>query len=209
MRARIVDILGELASYDVDGLALLFNRQPPFVGTEATDRLAPATALLEEVRAAIPDRPVTAWVFGTREQNIDVGLDVETWVRRGLVDTVAPYSSAARGFSWGEAWTDPASIGSWTDLVRGTGVALAPNVMPRDMDGDGHRRQALRLYWAGVENLAFWDTHGRVPLFGGALRDLGHRDRLEAWSAAGEPPEQLPQRRITEVAGWRFEGIPE
>jgi hypothetical protein len=210
VRAMTVAILRELAGYAVDGLALLFNRQPPFVGEEAApDRLGPATALLREIREAIPAKPVTAWVFGTREQNLDVGLDVEGWVRDGLVDTLIPYSSAARGFSWGEAWTDPASIAYWTNLVAGTPVVLAPNVMPRDMDDAGHRRQALRLYRAGVEHLGFWDTHGRIPLFGGALRRLGHRDELEAWEAAGEPPDERPTRRIHDVAGWRFEGLPE
>jgi hypothetical protein len=210
VRAKVVAILRELAAYPVDGLALLFNRQPPFIGQEAAaDPLAPATALVEEVRAAVPDKPLTVWVFGSRDQNLEVGLDVEAWVRRGLVDTVIPYSSTPRGFSWGESWTDAASIAYWTDLVRGTDVVLAPNVMPRDMEDAGHRRQALRLYRAGVDQLAFWDTFGRVPLFGGALATLGHREDLEAWEAAGEPPTTRPTRRIHEVAGWRFDGLPE
>ncbi len=210
VRAMIVAVLSELAAYDVDGVGLLFNRQPPFIGEEAAaDRLGPGTALLREVRAAIPAKPLTAWVFGTREQNLDAGLDVETWIRQGLIDTVIPYSSEPKGFSWGEAWTDPASIRYWTDLVAGTPVVLAPNVMPRDMDDAGHRRQALRLYRAGVERLAFWDTFGRVPLFGGALASLGHREDLEAWEAAGEPPTTRETRRLHEVAGWRFDGLPE
>jgi hypothetical protein len=210
VRAAIVAILAELAVYGMDGLALLFNRQPPFVGAEAVDDpFGPATRLLEEIRAAIPNLPLTAWVFGTREQNRAVGLDVETWVHRRLIDTVIPYSSEAGGFSWREAWSDAASIRAWTDLVAGTGVLVAPNVMPRDMDDAGHRRQALRLYREGVDALAFWDTFGRVPLFGGALPRLGHRAELEAWEAAGEPPEQRTTRRIHEVAGWRFDGLPE
>ncbi len=212
VRAKIVAILAELAAYPADGLALLFNRQPPFIGAEAgtgPDRLVPATSLLSELRAAVPRRPITVWVFGTREQNLDVGLDVEAWVREGLVDTVIPYSSEPAGFSWGESWTSGSSIAYWTALVRGTDVTLAPNVMPRDMDEAGHRRQALRLYGAGVDHLAFWDTFGRVPLFGGALARLGHRHELEAWEAAGEPPTQRPTRRLHEVAGWRFDGLPE
>lgn len=210
VRARVVAILRELAAYPVDGLALLFNRQPPFVGEEAApDPLAPATALVEEVREAVPGKPLTVWVFGSREQNEEVGLDVAAWIRRGLVDTVIPYSSTPRGFSWGESWTDGSSIGYWKDLVHGTPVVLAPNVMPRDMDESGHRRQALRLYRAGIDHLAFWDTFGRVPLFGGALARLGHREELEAWERAGEPPTQRPTRRLHEVAGWRFDGLPE
>ena len=209
VRAFVVAVLAELAMYDVDGLALLFNRQPPFVGAEAPDPLAPATRLLEEIRAAIPGRPLTAWVFGTRDQNVAYGLDVEAWVRRGLLDTVVPYSSEPKGFSWGDAWTDPAAIAYWTDLVRGTGVLLAPNVMPRDLDDAGHRRQALRLYRAGVDALSFWDTFLRRSLWTGAIPRLGHRDELEAWEAAGEPPTERRSRRIHEVAGWRFGLLPE
>ena len=209
VRAFIVDVLRELAAYEVDGLALLFNGQPPFAGTEAPDPLAPATCLLEEIRAAIPGLPLTAWVFGARDQNMAYGLDVETWVGRRLVDTIVPYSSEPKGFSWGDAWTGPAAIAYWTNLVRGSGVLLAPNVMPRDLDDAGHRRQALRLYRAGVEALSFWDTFLRRSLWTGAIPRLGHRDELEAWEAAGEPAAERRTRRIREVAGWQFGLLPE
>ncbi len=138
-------LLTEVAAYPVDGLALLFNRQPPFVGYEAPvvasfqaatgfdafgvgaddeawlrHRSRAATQLLQEIRAALPDQPLTTWVFGTRAQNLAYGLDVETWIRTGLIDTVIPYSSEPKGFSWTDSWTDDASIGYWTELVSGT-----------------------------------------------------------------------------------------
>ena len=207
VRRFVVDLLGEVvARYPVAGVALLFNRQPPFV--EAGD-LDSVTQLLRELRPVLRGLPLTAWVFGREQDNRAVGLDVATWVREGLVETLVPYSSAPRGFSWGESWTGPADIEPWQDLISGTGTLLAPNVMPRDMSDADHRRQALRLARSGVRALSFWDTGGRRSFQNGTIGRLGHVDELAAWEAAGEPPTPTVTRRIFEVAGWRFGGLPE
>lgn len=207
VRRFVVDLLAEVAQgYDIDGVALLFNRQPPFV--EEGD-LESVTLLLRELRAALDGLPLTAWTFGTEEDNRRVGLDVPTWVREGLVQTLVPYSSTPRGFSWGASWQTEAEIAPWRDLTAGSGTLLAPNVMPRDMDDAGHRRQALRLARAGVPALSFWDTGGRRSFQGGVIGRLGHVGELEAWEAAGEPATERVTRRLFEVAGWRFTGLPE
>ena len=207
VRRFVVDLLGEVVErYPVHGVAMLFNRQPPFV--EAGD-LESVTRLLRELRPVLRGLPLTAWVFGREADNRAVGLDVATWVRDGLVQTLVPYSSAPRGFSWGESWTSPAEIEPWQALTRGTGTLLAPNLMPRDMTDADHRRQALRLARAGVRALSFWDTGGRRSFLNGTIGRLGHVDELRAWEAAGEPPTPTVTRRIFEVAGWRFGGLPE
>lgn len=207
VRAFVVDLLREVASrYDIDGVALLFNRQPPFV--EDGDRES-VTLLLRELRDALGSLPITTWVFGREEDNLAVGLDVATWVSEGLAQTVVPYSSAPRGFSWGESWTTGADIAPWLALTDGTGTHVAPNVMPRDMTDADHRRQALRLARAGVRALSFWDTGGRRSFASGVVKRLGHIAELEAWEAAGEPPTTRVTRRMFEVAGWRFTGLPE
>ncbi|MBM4407741.1 MAG: hypothetical protein FJ038_03865 [Chloroflexi bacterium] len=207
VRGFVVDLLREVASrYAVDGVALLFNRQPPFV--EEGDRDS-VTRLLRELRAALGSLPITTWVFGREADNRATGLDAAMWVREGLVQTLIPYASTPRGFSWGDSWTSDAELRPWLDLTRGTGTLLAPNVMPRDLSDRDHRRQALRLARAGVDALAFWDTHGRRSFGTGVLGRLGHVRELEAWAAAGEPPAERPTRRILEVAGWRFTGLPE
>jgi hypothetical protein len=207
VRRFVVDLLGEVVErYPVDGVALLFNRQPPFV---EAGNLESVTRLLRELRAALRGQPLTAWIFGREADNRAVGLDVETWVREGLVQTLVPYSSAPRGFSWGESWTGPADIEPWLTLTRDTGTLLAPNLMPRDMTDADHRRRALRLARAGVRAFSFWDTGGRRSFQNGTLGRLGHLAELEAWEAAGEPPTPAVTRRIFEVAGWRFGGLPE
>ena len=135
VRRFVVDLLGEVvARYPVAGVALLFNRQPPFV--EAGD-LDSVTQLLRELRPVLRGLPLTAWVFGREQDNRAVGLDVASWVREGLVETLVPYSSAPRGFSWGESWTGPADIEPWQDLIRGTGTLLAPE---RDAPRHDRRR---------------------------------------------------------------------
>ena len=193
MRRFVVDLLGEVVErYPVQGVALLFNRQPPFV--EAGD-LDSVTQLLRELRPAVRGLPISAWVFGREADNRAVGLDVETWIREGLVQTLVPYSSAPRGFSWGESWTRPDEIEPWVALTRNSGTRLAPNVMPRDMSDSDHRRQALRLARAGVRALSFWDTGGRRSFLNGTIGRLGHVDELEAWEAAGEPPAPSVTRR--------------
>jgi hypothetical protein len=207
VRRFVVDLLGEVVErYPVDGVALLFNRQPPFV--EAGD-LDSVTTLLRELQRAIRGRPVSAWVFGREADNRAVGLDVATWVAERLVQTLVPYSSAPRGFSWGESWTSLEEIAPWLALTRDTGTLLAPNLMPRDMSDVDHRRQALRLARAGVRALSFWDTGGRRSFLNGTIGRLGHLDELEAWEAAGEPQTPTVTRRIFDVAGWRFGGLPE
>ena len=207
VRRFVVDLLGEVVQrYPVDGVALLFNRQPPFVDPGDLDSV---TALLRELRPALRGRPLTAWVFGRETDNLAVGLDVRTWVRERLVQTLVPYSSAPRGFSWGESWTSPEEIAPWLALTRDTGTLVAPNVMPRDMSDSDHRRQALRLARAGIRALSFWDTGGRRSFLNDTIGRLGHLDELEAWEAAGEPPSRPMTRRIFEVAGWRFGGLPE
>jgi hypothetical protein len=243
VRAFTVALLREAVSRPVDGLALLFNRTPPFVGHDPPlvesfrvaagvdpGMLAPddrawllhrsgaVTEFVREVRTMLDEAaiergrarlPLTAWVFGTIDDNLAFGLDVESWIREGLIDTVVPYSSQPGGFSWGPSWEDDAEIEPWTTMTDGTGCLLAPNLMPRDLDEVGHRRVALRLARAGVRALSFWDTAARQPFTSGVLARLGRVDELKAWEEAGSPSTELRTRRLLDVAGWAFEHLPE
>ena len=152
--------------------------------------------------------PISAWVFGRDEDNRAVGLDVATWSARASCRRSSPTVGAARVFL-GESWTSPDEIEPWLALTRGTDTLLAPNVMPRDMSDADHRRQGLRLGRAGARALSFWDTGGRRSFLNGTVGRLGRVDQLEAWETAGEPPTPAVTRRIFEVAGWQFGGLPE
>ena len=66
-------------------------------------------------------------------ENILHGMDLKTWVREGLVDTLIPYSSSVRLNSFVPAWDDPKDVEHFVSLVKGTDCTLALNMMPRAM----------------------------------------------------------------------------
>ncbi len=152
---------------------------------------------------------ISAWVFGSLKENLYYGLDVRTWIEEGLADTIVPYSSAEKLFSWQMAWEDPADVKQWTSLTRDTSTTLALNVMPRNLLVRDYRRKAHTLYEAGVEHLAFWDTVIWGSASSQALRRLGHKDEISAWLDAGEVPEQLPFSRLLKLGDWDLSFFPE
>ena len=243
VRRYLLDLIGEMAQYQVDGVCMLFNRQPPWVDHEApllegfqaqygadprdlderdprwlAYRSSAATLLMEELRRELEgvasrqnrSKPieVSAWVLGSLEENLYYGLDLETWVERGLVDMLVPYTSAEKLFSWQMAWEDPKDVQAWLSLTQGTACKLALNVMPRQMSAAQYRRKAHALYEAGVEHLAFWDT----PIVGDeapTLKRLGHRDEIAAWLAAGEPEAPAHFTRLRALGHWDLSFLPE
>ena len=247
VRDTMLSFVREMAAYPVDGIAILYNRQPPYVEYEAplvegfqgesgkdpreldeqdpewrdwlTYRSRAATRFMKDLRRTLEesareqgrDEPfeITAWVFGSLQENLEFGLDPETWVREGLVDTLIPYSSAKHLFSWQPSWEDPRDVAAWVSLTRGTGTKLALNVMPRNLPVAEYRRKAHALYGAGVEYLAFWDTviHGSASSL--ALRRLGHAEEIAAWLRAGQPAEELPFSRLRKLGDWDLSFFPE
>ena len=120
-----VKILREVAeNYDYDGLTIDFGRHPPAlpVGEQWTHRdamtefIAGLRAMLQEV-AAQRGRPflLAVRVAGTPAGCHYDGLDIETWVRRNLVDFIIP----------GVRSTAPDVIG-FRRLVSGTHIKLYP-----------------------------------------------------------------------------------
>ncbi len=133
---------------------------------------------------------ISACILGSIEDNLFFGIDVETWAREGLVDTLMPYSNAPYALPVPtDTWSGPEQVQPFTDAVSGTNCRLAMNVMPRFMPPEEFRRMAKMLYDAGSESLFFWDSYQRDHHRGywNALRRLGHRDEIERWHAAGKP----------------------
>ncbi len=152
---------------------------------------------------------ISAVVLSDHAENLYHGLDLQAWVREGLVDTLIPYSSAPNLDSNVAAWTDPRAAKYFVDLVKDTPVVLAPNVMPRHLTPEGFRRRAAGLFGAGVDHLFFWDCAGGAGRANyrdmwSALRRLGHRDEIAAWQAAGEPGLSLTPGAIDRLADWDF-----
>ena len=125
---------------------------------------------MREVRAALDEVarsgrrgriPVTAIVMRDAAENLYYGMDLQTWVREGLVDTLIPYTSAVFLDSAADSWVDPRGADWFVELTRGTGCTLSMSLLPRMMPPAVYRERAAGLYRAGVESFFFWDLHAR------------------------------------------------
>ena len=153
---------------------------------------------------------ITACVLGKEEDNMYFAMDIPSWVEEGLIDTLIPYSPAPLAMPVAtDTWATADQIAPFVDVVKGTSVVMAPNIMPRQMSPEDFRRNASMLYGAGAENLFFWDCNGRCtykPSWN-ALRRLGHRDEIEAWKADGEADLGAPLVPLRTLGGWHMGAI--
>ena len=165
-------------------------------------REAMDAAATEQGRSRIA---VSAIVMRNEQENLANAMDLKAWIDEGLVDTIIPYSSAPNLDSVAEGWTDVRDAEYFVSLTAGTRCTLALNIMPRQMSPEAYRKRAAALYAAGVENLFFWDcTVGRADYSTSwdALRRLGHRDELSAWTSEGEPALASPAKDMTKLGDW-------
>ncbi|MCY3778049.1 MAG: family 10 glycosylhydrolase [Candidatus Aminicenantes bacterium] len=137
-------------------------------------------------------------------ENILHGMDLNTWVREGLVDTLIPYSSSVRLNSFVSAWDDPQDVEHFVSLVKGTDCTLALNMMPRAMTSREYYDMAYRLYQSGVERFFFWDGLGRTGGVGRWRRAarIGHRSEVEEWFKKGSPSLLPAASRLWILDGW-------
>ena len=175
------------------------------------------TQFMREVRAAMTEisraqgrsKPiaVSAVVEGTEAANRYFGLDLETWAREGLVDTLIPYLSDWESRGEVAPWADASELDYFKRAVEGTACLLAPNVMPRHMSPANLRRRAATIYGAGVDHLFFWDCAGGCgranyrPMWS-ALRRLGHKDEVDAWQRAGQPDLDWVSAELRKLGDW-------
>lgn len=147
---------------------------------------------------------ITAVVMSSIEENFGYGLDLAAWVKEGLIDTLIPYSSARGINSRMHSWEDPAAIAEFVRLTKGTPCVLAPNLMPRGLTPEQYKRRADGLYRAGVENLFFWDSFGRINFDPSwtTLSRLGHKEELAEWAAKGGPRVDRPRSALTRIGDW-------
>lgn len=176
-----------------------------------------ATALTEfmrEVRGVLKEASqrrglaqplaLTAIVLSSEAENLYQGMDLQAWIREGLVDTLVPYSSVERIPSSADSWVDPQSAEFFYRITRGSNCKLALNLMPRQLSPEEYRNRAHALYKAGSDRLFFWDTNARWD-FGpswSALRRLGHREELASWARSGSPPMERPGSALKKLGDW-------
>ena len=172
------------------------------------------TQFMKEVREAMREKAreqgrkkpaeVTAVVLSSEEENLYYGLDLEAWVKQGLVDTIAPYTSVKGGSSDANSWTDPRDAEFFLRITKGSKCKLALNIMPRQIAPEEYRRRLHALYEAGVENFFFWDCYQRNDFSRSwsVLRRLGHRDEIRRWVRDGSAQIERPGSQLLKIGNW-------
>ena len=189
----------------------LDERDPRWLSYRATF----LTLFMREVREAMEkaagaqnrSKPleVSAIVMSSREENLYYAMDLEAWIKEGLVDTIIPYTSAPGLDSSKDSWVDPSDAEFFLRITRDTPCKLALNLMPRSLTAKQYRSRAHALYQAGVEHLFFWDGgwgRGGSDSAWEATRRLGHREEIEAWVQAGSPEFERPGSELVKLGDW-------
>ena len=189
-----------------------------------TDFIRDLRKMLDEVaREQGRSKKLSVWVFGSQDENLYWGLDVETWIKESLIDTVVPYTSAEGLYSWELAWEDPSDVEYWLSLTRDTKCQLSLDIMPRHLTPEQYHRKAHQLFSLGVESLTFWDSakiwgpefdvHSSFHHGYGTelqyLKRLGHREELKAWVEAGEPRLSPSTTQLKKMGDWEMTFITE
>ncbi|MDE0167365.1 MAG: family 10 glycosylhydrolase [Bryobacterales bacterium] len=149
---------------------------------------------------------VSAIVLSSEMENLYYGLDLEEWVKQGLLDTIMPYSSVRGINSSRDSWTDPAEAEFFYRITGDSSCRLALNLMPRRLSPDQYRERAHALYEAGSEHFFFWDTNARNDFSPSwdVLRRLGHRDELARWADDGKPAYEAPGSHLRKLGTWNL-----
>ena len=126
--------------------------------------------------------------MSSHEENYGNALDLEAWVKEGLVDTLVGYNDKITPKQEGE------SAEYFVSLTKNSPCKCAINLMPRYLPPEVYKRRADALYRAGVDHLFFWDSHKRINFDASwsAIRRLGHKEELAQWRASGGPAVDRP-----------------
>ena len=161
VRQYRLDVLSDVASrYDIDGYDLDFMRSPPFFdrGRERecahhlTDLVRRARKILDEEGAKRGKRiKLSASCMRNVRRCEDVGMDIRTWVKEGLVDMLIP--------SWHKQDATDLPIEEFLELADSTGVEICPRlgggVCPRT--GDAVRARALDCHKRGAHGMELFN----------------------------------------------------
>ncbi|MBM3500728.1 MAG: hypothetical protein FJX74_18880 [Armatimonadetes bacterium] len=142
--------------------------------------------LLDETAAEQggPRLALSAMVLETEEDNRKFGLDVERWVREGLVDSLGVY----RGSS--HASGKPVDMPFFRRITEGTEVTVHPCMvawaLPKTPDV---LRSAVGFYDEGADGILFWDPSGlcRDGALWPLVSRLGHVEETRLRAELGEP----------------------
>jgi len=196
VRDRKFALIEEMClNYDVDGFELDFQRHPYyFKKGQERDGMPLMTQFVRRVRERLNDigkskagrLVLHVRVPPTFEMCQEVGLDVRTWIRQGLVDVVTPMDTGyldmnadVRGFAQVARGTDCRIAGGLEHYVKGYGGKRTTIEMMRAASLGYFNEGASAIY------LFNYDAHGHVPFIPQeiqTLREIGD-PRTTAWKS--------------------------
>ena len=198
VRQHRLDYIAKTATiHDFDGYELDFNRMgihfPMGQGRQKTHLM---TDLMQQIRDRLNaigeerGRPYTlaVHVMDSLETNLEIGLDVGTWAREGLVDVLLVGLGYMR---------DQLAIGQWVRLAGETGVQVYPSINPNTMRagawetlrGEPLFREGMRAYAdyylnQGADGIYLFNFRHEPTQrlteeeFEGVLSELGERETM-------------------------------
>ncbi len=187
---RLWWIRNTIESYDLDGVDLNFFRMPWYFKPGRAEQGMPLmTDLIRDARRVLDEasgkrgRPM---LLGVRvpdslEACSRVGLDIETWLREGLVDRLL----VGGGYA---PFTSP--YGELVTLGHAHDVPVYPCIncgLPPGGPDEALRGAASNIYWSGADGIYMWNYQYRdIPKLGyGRPTDEGYALLKELGSPSG------------------------
>jgi len=153
---------------------------------------------------------ISATTFTRRSINEPFGLDVETWVKEGLIDQIA-VASAKTNYDNGEL---PPDMAYYHKIIAGTKIRIFPMVTAWNVTAwnknaplEDFCKAVVRWYQDGADGVVVWDPENGAgfrynPAEGDSLdllRYLGHRELIAYWAEHGVPrPNAIPILKLGE-----------
>ena len=167
-----------------------------------TQFLREVRAMLREAEAELGrDLKAAYHVMNSVANSLYFGLDVEAWVREGLVDYLIIHPCFTVDERVPTDWrVRPEFVREYAELVKGR-CELYVDVYPRRMPAEAYRLKAIEYYEAGADGLCFWDTNTRFVRKSEwrIVTRLGHREELRSWARKTRGVFRV--RRLKKLAG--------
>ncbi|MBI1916303.1 MAG: family 10 glycosylhydrolase [Planctomycetes bacterium] len=200
-RDYVHDVIAEVVSrFDVDGIELCFRDHAYFPVKKGRAKAHLMTDLVRRIRATLDEAGkakkkkllLGARVFSTLEECQDLGLDVPSWITKGLIDYLCPQDVMFADFN--------APYAEFARLTRRSPCMLYPALLPWTSARARNRLDQIPLspascralahtfYNAGADGLSVYNhftTMWHAPFYPQALRCLRSL-RDPARVAAGE-----------------------
>ena len=182
VREWMFNIMNEIVQkFDVDGLDLDFMRSGHMFPREtARESHAKMTDLLRQVKTMLDatsklkskELSLGVRVPQTLHECRLLGLDVPTWIKEGLIDSITPSDDYFTDFN--------APYEEFGELIKGTGIKMYPSIHPPVAEGYrqlNHTHMSRAMYRAAVKNFYMAGAHG-VSVY----------NYHYAWRAGWNPP---------------------